>query len=214
MSGRSGAARRAAWAFALALLASGCSREPMIEVPARMQLAPWPRLGVVEFHGAVDPELAGVATQSFVEMLHAAQPGLRILELGSESHLLAQVGRPELDFEAVRAIAERYQLDALFVGELALGGPKPTVRLGDAFESVAARADVNGQLEARLFEGASGATLWSRSSSASAQVASFGAARGVGPSFGIGDPQEAYLDLARTLAHELRYDFQPSWRRP
>lgn len=193
-----------------------CAREPevLVEVPPRMQLASWPRIGIIEFGGGAEPELAQLATQSFVEMLHSSQGGLRILEIGSESRLLAQVGRPELDFEAVHAIAERFQLDAVFAGELVVGKAKPSVLLGDAFDSVTARADVSAQLEARMLEGASGATLWSRSSANSVPVAHFGTARGVGPSFGIGDPRDAYPELVRGLVSQLQNDFLPSWRRP
>lgn len=202
---------RVARAFVALLALQGCAHE-QVEVPPRIQLDRWPTLGIIEFRNAAEPELASLATSQFVQMLHAAQPGTPILELGSERHVLEVVGRDALDFEAVRALGERFGVDAIFAGELALDAPKPRVSVGEAFESIAARADVTGRLSTRLLDARSGASVWSSSSSGSAPVAHFGLSQGSGPVFGVGDPRDAWLDLVGLLVYEHRYDFEPSWR--
>ena len=202
---------RAARGIVALLCLQGCAHD-QVEVPARIQLARWPTLGIVEFHSPAEPELGSLATSQFVEMLHAAQPGTAILELGSERHVLDEVGRDALDFEAARAIGERFGVDAVFAGELVFDAPKPRVRLGDAFESIDASAEVNGRLATRLLDARSGASVWSDSSTASAPVARFGLAEGAGPTFGVSDPRDARLDLVRLLVSLQRYDFFPSWR--
>ena len=200
--------RVASWLGALFVL-QGCSHTPQVEVPARIQLSRWSTLGIVEFRGAAEPELASLATSQFVQMLHAAQPGTPILELGSAQPVLAEVGHDALDFEAVRAIGERYAVDAIFTGELVFDAPKPRVSVGDRIEGV---ADVTGRLAVRLLDTRTGASVWSDSSSATAPVAHFGMAEGAGPVFGVSDPSDARLDLVQALVQQQRFDFYPSWQ--
>ena len=146
-------------------------------------------------------------------MLQQAQPGLRILELGRQKRVLSEVGHRALDFAAVRAIGEHYGVDAVFAGDLEVSEAKPSLNMGQAFTSFNARADVSGQLAARLFETRSGATLWSRSSTATANVAHLGVPNGGMPSFGASDPSKVYGGLVRQLVSHLRHDFYPRWVR-
>jgi hypothetical protein len=198
----------------LLLLVQGCAHTERvrIEVPPRVDLATWPTLGIVEFRGTDRPELGSLATTQFVEMLHAAQAGARILELGSEPSVLAEVGCSKLDFAAARAIGEHFGVDAVFTGSFALTRPKPTVILGRALESLDASAEVHGLLDVRLLEAQSGASVWSARSDASAHVASFGLSKGALPTFDVSDPRDAYAELVRRLVDEQRYDFYPTWR--
>jgi hypothetical protein len=192
------------------LVAAGCATK--VQVPPRVELSEWNTIGIVEFGGAADPELADLATAQFVQMLHAAQPGTRILELGPEKRLLSELGHDELDFEVVRAVGERFHVDAVFTGALEMSEVKPDVRIGRAFTSVRASANVNGRLATKLLETRSGAIVWSRNSRATANVARVGIPPGGGiPSFRVGDPNEAYAGLVPQLVDQLRYDFYPTW---
>lgn len=191
----------------------GCSaKAPPVLVPPRIELAQWGRVGVLGFTGA-EPQLTGLATQEFVAMLHSAQPGVPILEIGAAPRVLAEVGHAELDFEAVRAIGERYGVDAVFAGALQVGAPKPSVQVGRSLTSLHARADVSGELAAKLLETGSGATVWSRSSSATAGVARVGVREGALPSFGATDPAQVHGGLVRRLVSELGSDFHARWQR-
>lgn len=195
-------------------LALGCAaKPPPVLVPPRIDLARFGRVGIVSFSGA-EPALGRLATQEFVAMLHSAQPGVPILELGEAHQVLAEVGHTELDFEAARAIGERYGVDAVFGGALEVGEPKPSVHVGRSLTSLSARADVSGELAARLLETGSGATVWSRSSSATAGVASLGVREGALPSFGAADPAQVHSGLVRRLVAEIGPDFHPRWERP
>ncbi len=193
-------------------VALGCSRPaPRVLVPPRVDLAEWGRIGMLEFAGP-EPTLSRLATRQFMEMLQAAQPGVPILELGSAGRVLAELGRSQLDFEAIRAIGARYGVDAVFAGDLAVGPPKPSVRVGRALESLKARADVSGELAARLLETRSGATVWSGSSTGTASVASLGVAEGAFPSFGASDPSQVHAGLVARLVSDLGPDFYASWQ--
>jgi hypothetical protein len=191
------------------LLGLGCGgREPSnvepvsrVQIPPRLELADWGTIGIVDFAGGADAALGERATREFVQMLMAAQPDARIIELGHGT----------LDFEAARALGERYRVDAVFTGTLELGKAKPQIRIGQALASMRARADVTGQLDAKLLETSSGAVVWTRSSSATANVASVGVPPGGLPSFSAKDPADAHAGLIRQLVSELRYDFYPTW---
>jgi hypothetical protein len=197
------------------LLGLACAHRPAVLVPPRVDLAQWGAIGVVEFDGGRDADFAGLATDEFVQMLLDAQPGTRILELGSERKLLAEVGRDALDAEATRAIGERFGVDAFFTGALALGELRPNVRVGEAFTSVRAAANVDARLAAKLIEASSGALVWSRSARATANVARLGVPVGVGtPSVRIGDLSEAYGELVPLLVSDLSPDFHSTWQRP
>lgn len=199
-------------ALAALLVAAGCATR--VQVPPRVELASWGTIGIVQFAGGSDPELAELATREFQRMLHAAQPGARILELGAEKRLLGEVGHDELDFEAVQALGDRFGVDAVFTGTLELSELKPDVRLGQAFTSVRAAANVNGRLTTRLLEAVSGATVWSGSSTASANVARVGASTEGGlPSFRVTDPRDVQAGLVPTLVDRLHHDFHPTWTR-
>jgi hypothetical protein len=203
--------RRLAIVVAL-LLTHGCATR--VQVPPRVTLASWDTVGIVQFAGSSAPRLTDLATGEFVRMLHAAQPGARILELGPEARLLDEIGHRELDFEAVRALGDRFGVDAVFTGTLEMSELKPDVRLGQAFTSVRAAANVNGRLSTRLLETRSGAGAWSGSATASANVARVGASTDGGlPSFRVTDPRDAQAGLIPTLVDHLHHDFHPTWRK-
>jgi len=182
-------------------------------VPPRLDLGPWPRLGIIEFHHGPDPALGRLATREFIQMVQAAQPGSRILELGTEDHVLSQVRHTELNFDALKAIGDRFEIDAIFVGDLDLTGARPSLRVGNAMTSMKARADVTGVLTGRLLETRSGATVWSRSSKVSANVARVKIAKDQLPSFGVTDPRRVSAGLVPQLVYHLRHDFYASWQK-
>ena len=194
----------------VAIMVAGCATK--VQVPPRVELAEWNTIGIVQFGGDADPELVDLATGQFVQMLHAAQPGARILELGHQRGLLSELGHDKLDFEAMRAVGERFHVDAVFTGTLEMSEVKPNVRIGQGFASVRASVNVTGSLATKLLETRSGAVVWSRSAQATANVARVGVPAGGGiPSFRVGDPSDAYAGIVPQLVDRLRYDFYPTW---
>ena len=121
-------------AITLALAALACAaREsrPQVEVPPRMDLAEWTSIGIVTFDGEIDQKLAGQATRRFIEMIQAAQPGVRIVELGKASAVLEELGRDALDFKAARAMGDRYGISAVFTGLLEMEQARPRIKFGE-----------------------------------------------------------------------------------
>lgn len=202
------AAHRQLSLYALVSLAFlfGCSTTVML--PPRVDLAGYGTIGMIELDSEANPPLPRFATSKLLEAIQSAQPGVRILELGSEQRALQAVEREELDFETIRALGERYRVDAILVGELDVTDVKPNVRLSSQLASLSARADVEATLSARLLETTSGATFWTSSARGRQPVAHVGITKRGPVRFGADDPENAYGRLVQSLVHTITADFR------
>src|SRR3954464_10276062 len=150
------------------LVGTGCAsstRCVRVAVPPRVNLAAYPMVGLVTFSSSGKGELDRMSTQKFMEAVQAAQPGTRIVELGTEQEVLASVNRNSFDAATLRAIKEKHGVDAIVIGHLDVKKARANVDLsaGSLFKAMNVRQDVDATLTTRLMEGASGATMWSRS---------------------------------------------------
>lgn len=157
------------WAGCLILagVLTGCAGHTetvVVNHPPRLDLFPYKPIGVIAFTDNAVPSLGQYATEQFQNRIHAAQTGLPLLYLGSQSEVLSSVGMRELNFEAYRKIGERYNVAAVFSGDLTYEEIDTDFNL----KSIAdLKADVSQVLHAtlavRLYETQSGASVWSDS---------------------------------------------------
>ena len=156
-------ARIAAVLLSLAAL-WGCSHTVTVPVPPRVDLQGFGTLGLVDFESNATPSINAQTTREFGTHIHAAQPGTRIVKLGSRESLLAAVGRRELDAQAMRKIREKYGVEAIFVGSLNYSEPKTDVRITDVVKLEGGmRVDLRGDINIELVETRTGASMWSSS---------------------------------------------------
>lgn len=196
--------------FVLAALLAGCSRTVVVPVPPRVDLKAYGTLGIIDFASNAERAAGSQATRQFQEQVQTAQPGTRIVELGSRDAVLATVGARELDAAALRKIGERYGVTALFLGELAYSEPRTDIKVTDAYKlEGGVRSEVRGDISSRLLETASGASVWTRSASAKRQIGAVNvsAERGLSGGFSKSDPRE---DMVPALVYQLTHDFRPS----
>ncbi|BCR03650.1 hypothetical protein DESUT3_07190 [Desulfuromonas versatilis] len=193
----------------LFLAGSGCSRSIVVTVPPRVDLAAFQTIGVIDFSVTGSQPLGQQATQSFLQQLQAAQPGVRVLELGPAE----KFSRELLDPAGLRAIGEKYGVDALLTGQLQVSEVKPDLRLSSAWNSLNANAYVNGALNAKLRETGRGATLWTNSVHGKWSVANINLAANGPASFGLSNPEEKYGKMVAELSHALCADFRPTYER-
>jgi hypothetical protein len=193
-----------------ALILSACS-SPKVLQPPRVDLGSYGTLGIVSFSSNATGELPGYATRRFLQRVQAAQPGVRVLELGNETRVLSAVRHQILDFEAMRAIGEKWGVDAVFAGNLDVTDVKPNVQLASIIKSMSMSADVKATLSTRLVETKSGATVWTRASTAQAQVAHVSVVSHGPIDFGAQDPDEAYGKLVHSLVSRVTSDFWSHW---
>ena len=200
----------ALYGIALGLLVCfGCAK-PKVWVPPRIDLHQYGTLGLVEIrsgrgHGPM-------ATQRFLAMVHAAQAGVPVLELGPLPQVLQSVGQEKLGPDAVRAIGEKYGVDALVVGDLDIDRPRPNFSV-QSFAQASASADILGTLNARILEVRSGATIWSNEARGKRTIAHLNISAGHRPQFGAVDPDGEDTKLVAWLVDRITGDFRGHWAR-
>jgi hypothetical protein len=201
-----------------AALAAACSHEPPrpppVLAPPLVELADYGAIGMIEFGATGAEGLAPLASQQFLASVQSAQPGVAVLELGPRERVLAAVGAGALDPETIRTIGEKYELDAILVGELETREVQPRASVRE-LSTLRASAEIEGVLSARIFETRRGATLWT----ASAQTRAALARVVLDPFRGAGDvdtdaPEQVRVTIVRELVSQATADFQPRWVEP
>jgi hypothetical protein len=205
LAGRSRTARFvASVSLGVALVSfAGCaSRSPAEYVPPRLDLARYEALGIAEFSASRKSDLGAAATEEFVASVHSAQPGTPVLELGA---------RGKLTPEAIRELAAREHLSAVFVGEVTESESKPRVAFDPSYRTASASAERKAKITVRLLDGASGATVWSATSERTIPVVALdGSLRGIS-SVRTTPADEARAILVRDLVNDVTYDLRPHW---
>jgi hypothetical protein len=204
--------RSAVWLLALVALGCGGTRHPVVQVPPRLEVAPYGRLGLVTFTVEnAKGSLHQYATEQFAEALLAAQPGFELLELGPADTLLKRVGEPELGIAGAQELGKQHDIGGVFAGHLKVTNPQP----GGGIAALAIphlEATIRVDLSVRLLSTHSGATLW-RSSAWATQRVGHIALVGGQLDFTANDPKQAYGRLVSTLIDLVTQDVRPTWRR-
>ena len=195
-------------ALALGLLTLACAKRTTVQVPPRVDLHALGTIGIVEFQSGAKGNLPAFATQRFIEALQESQPGIRVLELGHVDDLSKDNG--SVDHATIKALGEKYDLDAVIVGDLAVKEVRPNVDVVSMIKSMSVSADVDAALTARLLETGRGATLWTRGSRCTRTVAHVGMGGGK-VVFDARDPDSAYGELVNALVNEITDDFRVSY---
>jgi hypothetical protein len=168
-------------------------------------------LGLVEFSSNATPSINAQTTREFGTHIHAAQPGTRIVKLGSRESLLAAVGRRELDAQALRKIGEKYGVEAIFVGSLSYSEPRTEVKITDVSKlEGGVRVDLRGDINIELMETRSGASMWSSSAWARRQLGRVNVSAEQGVSGGMRGSSNPREEMVPSLVYHLTEDFRPS----
>ena len=207
--------------FSMVLLSAaildGCgggARYATVQVPPEVNLLGYETIGVIEVGSNADGAINRYATERFQSTIQSAQPGTRLIELGSMESVLGAVGARELDADAVRRIGARYRVAAVFQGEITYSQPK--VNLGGIADMMSAQGSatvqMRGEMFAKLFETKTGASVWSNSSWATRQVGGVSVSRehAIAGSVQSSDPRH---EMVGTLVHEVTTGLRPSTAR-
>lgn len=196
----------------LATLSCGGSHPAPVLVPARLDLRPYGRLGLVTFTVEnAKGTLHQFATDRFSEEILAAQPGTEVLELGSADSLVKRVGEQELGIAAAQELGKQRGIGAVFAGHLKVTNP----RAGGGLAGLVTPhldATIRVDLTVRLLSSSSGATLWRSSAWATEKVGHLALVDGQ-LFFGAKDPKEAYGPLVNRLITLVTEDLRPTWQR-
>ena len=186
----------------------GCSHTEKVQVPPKVELQTYRTIGVIEFSTNAEHTLKPYVTQNFIQNVQSAQPGTRILELGDKDQLLRSLGHSKLDPESIQSIGRKYGVDALILGHLEVSEIKPKINIYTAAKTLNAKAYIQAALRTRILETDSGATFWTRATSAKTHVAKIYLTDRGAFSFGVSDPREKYGKLVPHLVYANTSDFR------
>jgi hypothetical protein len=184
-----------------------CAHYEIVNLPPDIVLTQFPAVGIITFSSTTaHPDVARYATERFLQQLTEAQPGIRVLELGTVEEVLAKVGKSRLDTDAIRAVGASANIQALFAGSVDVTAPRSSFNL--SLSSVGVRTDVTGQLTATLYDTAQGAVVWTRT------VRNGDTSGGGGISAGsievaVGGEDNAYARIFRRASFTITDAFRP-----
>jgi hypothetical protein len=182
-------------------------------VPPRIDLTDFEVLGIMEFTANKKGKLASLATRRFMDMAREDQGIVRIVDLGSQKDMLRAVGHSALNQDAYKEIGEQKSLATIIVGQLNVSDVRPDITLTPGLGVMNFAADVDAALSVQMVEAATGATLWSSSSSATERVGSVTIFGIKDFAFDADDPDKAYGKLIDELVWRVTHDFRVRWVR-
>ncbi|MBE0500881.1 MAG: hypothetical protein IBX47_05510 [Desulfuromonadales bacterium] len=194
-----------------AALTACSSKKITVEIPPQINLSTMGTVGVVGFEVESSETLPGDLTLKVVQYMQAAQPGVPILELGSQTDLLREVGYSTLDTEAVKAIGKKYGVDTLLTGTLEVTQSRPDFKLGQDLTSLSATSYLRGNFNARLRQTRTGATLWSNGAHGKWKLAGVDVSTGRIPTVDVNNREDKYKKMLQELARVGTADFRSSY---
>jgi len=195
--------------FSMLILSCG----PKVMVPPKVDLTQFGSIGLIRFASTNKGTLPDYVTQKFLETVNDAQAKARIIELGSLDRVLDSVNSDELNPAALQAIGKRYNINAVFTGNLEISKVKPKIRIASIISSMGVRAQVDALLTAKLLETSSGVTLWTASAKDSKTVAHVTVFPGGGFHFDARDPEEAYGEIVKSLIRKVTVNLRTTYQR-
>jgi len=199
----------------VALLVLGaCSHYVTVTNPPVIDLRSYNSVAVLEFpvQGML-PQTPQEVTRRYLSMLYGAQPGVKILELGSEPQVLAGLGLRSLDPQTIQLIGQKYGVDAVLTGEMIVAPQTPSISLDHNLSQLNASAKVKGELNAKLRETANGATAWANGAHGTWALGGF-SMNGKGlTNLGVSDVNAKYEAMLADLLNVATKDFRPTYSR-
>jgi len=191
-------------------VALDCGKKVM--VPPRIDLLDHEIIGIIEFESSMEGQLGPLTTRKFTQAIREDQGMVRIIDLGTEQEVLSQIGHDKLDANAFKTIGEEFDVQTVFAGELIISDIRPNISIISGLVHMGLSAEVDATLTSQMVETATGASVWSSSSSATKEVGHV-SVFGDEFSFDAEDPEKAYGELVDVLVYETTRDFRVTWRR-
>jgi len=184
-----------------------------VMIPPRIELSEFEVLGIMEFTTNKEGKLAQTTTQRFMDMAREDQGIVRIVDLGTQKAMLKEIGASKLDQDAYGKIGAEKNVATLIVGQITVSDVRPDINITPGLGVMSFAADVDAALSVQMVEAATGATLWSSSSSATERVGSVTIFGIKDFAFDADDPDKAYGKLIDELVWRVTHDFRVRWVR-
>jgi len=181
---------------------------PKIQVPPEIDLKEYSAVGIIQFSTEAKGKLGEFTTEIFLEEIQESQKGAQIFELGDVEKILDEVNEDKLSIESIKETGDKYEVDAIIIGDLEVSDVKPKVSLSTILSSMSVRADVDAKLTVKLYATNNGSTVWLNSARDKRTVAQVSIFSGEDIFFDAEDPDEAYGDLVRSLVRNVTRDLR------
>jgi len=199
-------------ALALIVVAGVACASKRVLVPARMDLHPYSRIGLVSFTVEnAKGNLHQFATERFAENVLSAQPGIEILELGNVDTLMQRVGEREVGPLTAQELGKQRGVSAVFAGHLKITNPSASGGIAGIL-TPRLEATVRTDLMVRLLSAQSGGTVWRSSAWATQKVGGVSIVGGQ-LNFGARDPKTAYGPMVNTIVNIVTRDMWSTWQK-
>jgi hypothetical protein len=183
-----------------------------ILVPARIDLHPYGKIGIVTFSVEnAKGNLHQFATERFAENVLEAQPGIELLELGNIDTLMDRVGEREVGILTAQELGKQHGVAAVFAGHLKITNPAAAGGIAGLL-TPHLEATIRTDLMVRLLSAQSGGTVWRSSAWATQRVGGVSIVGGQ-INFGASDPKTAYGPMVNTIVNIVTRDMWSSWQR-
>lgn len=197
-------------ALTLIVVAGVACASKRVLVPARMDLHPYGRIGLVTFSVEnAKGNLHQFATERFAENVLSAQPGIEILELGNIDTLMQRVGEREVGPLTVQELGKQRGVSAVFAGHLKVTNPTASGGIAGIL-TPRLEATVRTDLMVRLLSAQSGGTVWRSSAWATQKVGGVSIVGGQ-LNFAARDPKTAYGPMVNTIVNIVTRDMWSTW---
>ena len=181
-------------------------------VPARMDLHPYGKIGLVTFSVEnAKGTLHEFATERFAENVLSAQPGIEILELGNIDTLMDRVGEREVGVLTAQELGKQHGVAAVFAGHLKITNPNVSGGIAGLL-TPHLEATIRTDLTVRLLSTQSGGTVWRQSAWATQRVGGI-SIEGGQVNFGARDPKTAYGPMVNTIVNIVTRDLWSTWQK-
>src|SRR5713226_7751532 len=153
--------------LSLGILGCAGSNYVTVRVPLEVDLRSYQAVGIIEFGSNAGATINRYATERFQSSVQSAQPGTRLVELGTAESVLATIGASQLVADAIKKIGTRFGVAAVFQGHITYSETR--VKIGGGITDLAtlqggARAEMRGDMFVKLVETKTAASVWSNSS--------------------------------------------------
>jgi len=192
----------------LVILTLGCTR---VMVPPAVDLKSFEPVGIVTFNCNAEGSLEQFITQRFIERATQDQKLVKFIRLGTEAEVLKAVDKTSLDPDAIKAIAQKYNVNSVFTGNVDISDVRPKINIVPGLWYVGAQADVEAKFAVSMLEVEDGAVIWAGSSRAKRTVGHVSFLSGGHFSFDAQDPENSYGELVEELLKKATKDFRVTY---
>ena len=191
---------------------------PKVIIPPKIDLRKYEQVGLIGFGCNAQGNMDEFVTRWLLMTIRKYQKEALIVELGSEQEVLESVYADSIDSEAIQAIGEKYNVNAVITGNVQIVEVQPLVKLSPgggramtgkkSIEGKRVNAMVRAWITARLWETEQGGTFWRTSAHGEEMVKQVSAISGGKVIFDARDPREAFWDLVNPLVKKICADFK------